>query len=483
MRKSIIFLCLILIIVLIGCDRYKFLDEQLWEEVFGDDTKDEEDIDPDKTNGLVGEWLFSGDAKDSSGNGNDGVKNGAVYGTDRFGNSYRAMYFDGVDDYVEIPDSDILDLTGDMTIALWVNGEDGANPFTPILQKGITGYTIFADDFALSTIKGYAFGIEAYGSNYSSDMNNNEWHFIVGTWDSMNEEFTIYVNNTKENSFIEAGMSIFPNSDNLNIGTSWQNTNNFQGYIDDVRIYNTVLTSAEMTALYESGGWTGPPAPIDYTVDSSCKGAWLMNSDATEDDVSGNGESLAQYNGIASSVFEKPPGYNTNGKSRNFKAMEYLRPSPLGSTDIFGSKELTLGLWFRADSLAFDSVLAIKGDYGMFIHYGLVLKSTGHLEGVISDTPVLGSTTLLTGNWYHAAIVYDRSTIKIYLDGAQKGSVGFSSDISNSGFDFTLGADSLAESKFSGYIDEVIIFDRALSATVVQDIMANGIDGSKGAND
>ncbi|MBF0232848.1 MAG: hypothetical protein HQK65_07400 [Desulfamplus sp.] len=49
--------------------------------------------------GLVAEYLFGGNANDSSGNGNHGAVNGATLTTDRFGNSNSAYNFDGVNDY------------------------------------------------------------------------------------------------------------------------------------------------------------------------------------------------------------------------------------------------------------------------------------------------------------------------------------------------------------------------------------------------
>ena len=52
-------------------------------------------VDPLK-NGLVAYYPFNGDAKDASGNGNDGVEYGAELSIDRFGNSKRAFKFDGV---------------------------------------------------------------------------------------------------------------------------------------------------------------------------------------------------------------------------------------------------------------------------------------------------------------------------------------------------------------------------------------------------
>ena len=53
------------------------------------------------TEGLVGWWPFAGDAQDQSGNGHDGVVDGAALTTDRFGNANSAYFFDGVDDLIQ----------------------------------------------------------------------------------------------------------------------------------------------------------------------------------------------------------------------------------------------------------------------------------------------------------------------------------------------------------------------------------------------
>ena len=71
---------------------------------------------------IVGLWLFdegAGDvATDSSGNGNDGVLiNEPEWVDGKFG---KALRFDGVDDYVDIPDSPSLSPTEQMSIVAWI---------------------------------------------------------------------------------------------------------------------------------------------------------------------------------------------------------------------------------------------------------------------------------------------------------------------------------------------------------------------------
>ena len=60
-------------------------------------------------------------AKDESGHGNDGTIHGATWTT---GISGKALNFDGVDDYVRIPDSASMDVTEEVTVEVWARIED-----------------------------------------------------------------------------------------------------------------------------------------------------------------------------------------------------------------------------------------------------------------------------------------------------------------------------------------------------------------------
>ena len=72
------------------------------------------------TNGLVGWWPFNGNANDESGNGNDGVVNGATLTEDRFGNVDKAYSFDGSNNtgVVINSSSSIADIIGFSIIGL-----------------------------------------------------------------------------------------------------------------------------------------------------------------------------------------------------------------------------------------------------------------------------------------------------------------------------------------------------------------------------
>jgi hypothetical protein len=70
------------------------------------------------TDSLVGYWSFSGNANDKSGNNNHGTVNGATLTEDRFGIPNSAYIFDGIDDYITLPQD--FDYS-ERTISLWFN--------------------------------------------------------------------------------------------------------------------------------------------------------------------------------------------------------------------------------------------------------------------------------------------------------------------------------------------------------------------------
>ena len=86
------------------------------------------------TNGLVGYWPFNGNANDESGNGNNGVVNGATLTSDRFGNAGKAYNFSASErDYIVSSQIGMNNLTG--TFSSWVefNGPiGGGDPYSAL---------------------------------------------------------------------------------------------------------------------------------------------------------------------------------------------------------------------------------------------------------------------------------------------------------------------------------------------------------------
>ncbi len=69
--------------------------------------------------GLILKYTFTGSASDRSGNGHNGQVNGAQLVNDRFGNESSAYSFNGISDYISVPED--VYFKGDFTISAWVN--------------------------------------------------------------------------------------------------------------------------------------------------------------------------------------------------------------------------------------------------------------------------------------------------------------------------------------------------------------------------
>ena len=214
--------------------------------------------------GLVAYYPFNGNANDESGNGNDGTVYGATLTDDRFGIADSAYSFDGVDDRINIPNHTISGIT--LTLNLWVKTDDntyalisGANP------NFNNEYLLYIHSDHGSKLEIYYHDDQGYGGNgfYLTNIitNDNLWHMI--TIVTKVDETKIYIDGLleetadygSESNFDIEGLWIGAEQDCVN--GCWNTIQQFNGIIDDVRIYNRALSESEILELYNEGkeGW------------------------------------------------------------------------------------------------------------------------------------------------------------------------------------------------------------------------------------
>jgi hypothetical protein len=221
---------------------------------------------PNLQNGLVGYWPFCGNANDESGNGNDGVVNGATLAEDRFGNAGSAYSFDG-NDGITMPPSDILNIAlSDFSISLFMkpSNSDGL--------KNIIGkrYYSLGNGYSVNIENGRVFSelLDANSTTYTGSTTEvalNEWQHVCATFDRDGYS-SIYLNGQLEGSLpILNESGDLSNSSELFIGyfapvgpDCFNGCLFFEGLLDDIAIYNRALTPAEIAQLY-----TGAAAPCN----------------------------------------------------------------------------------------------------------------------------------------------------------------------------------------------------------------------------
>ena len=215
--------------------------------------------------GLVGAWKFdegSGNiAYDSSGNNNHGtLYNGSsvcsnpptsgcpTWVDGKFG---KALRFDGIDDYVEAPDSPNLDLPTSYTISAWIYGtfqKPDDNPWNVVVVKG------WPDNYGLWINKKLFLHHCAIISNERPCINSaesivpqNQWIQVAATFDGI--YMRTYLNGTKVAEGYYPG-TLSTSDTPLRIGIHAPGWAYMNGIIDEVLIFNRALTDDEIKDLY-----------------------------------------------------------------------------------------------------------------------------------------------------------------------------------------------------------------------------------------
>jgi hypothetical protein len=183
---------------------------------------------------------------DSSGNGNTGAIAGASWTAE--GKVGSAMVFDGVNNRVDVPDSDSLDLTNGMTLEAWVYPTALSGWRTVILKETSNGlaYALYANDNAPRSA-GYVHIGGDIGVPGSSTLPLNIWTHLAVTYgdDGNGSMLRLYENGVEVGSQAVSG-DIATSSQALRIGGNAVWGEYFSGRIDQVRIYNRALTPAEI---------------------------------------------------------------------------------------------------------------------------------------------------------------------------------------------------------------------------------------------
>jgi Concanavalin A-like lectin/glucanases superfamily/Galactose oxidase-like, Early set domain/Glyoxal oxidase N-terminus/Purple acid Phosphatase, N-terminal domain len=213
--------------------------------------------------GLVSHWTLdegSGlTAADASGNGHTGtLVNGPTWTT--AGRLGGALSFDGVNDYVEIPNSPALGSPSTITLAAWINPRDPGNP--NVAQMIVGKYSGAAGGPYMLRINGAGrLRFRAGGTQVTTGpvlSSPNTWYHVAGTYNG--SQLVIYLNGAVVLSQAWSG-SEPDNGVNPTLGRNLDGGAPFNGLLDDVRLYNRALSAAEIQDLAapatQSGRWSG----------------------------------------------------------------------------------------------------------------------------------------------------------------------------------------------------------------------------------
>jgi len=222
--------------------------------------------------GLIAWWPAEGNLLDVAGNHNGTGSTAPTYAPGRFG---QAFQFNGVDQSVAIPNV-YPDLDGwtQFTLEAWFNADNVADAPTPGPGRTIFSKVGNATDHS-NFNQGYQFGWYGDGTklillfntngqawpgirtiaNLAAPLLTNQWYHFVGTYD--HNAVKIYLNGVLLTNNVIGPVTIQNSGSTLRISKDDNLNVPFAGRIDDPRIYQRALSSAEIAYLY-----AGPVLPV-----------------------------------------------------------------------------------------------------------------------------------------------------------------------------------------------------------------------------
>jgi hypothetical protein len=217
---------------------------------------------------LTAYYPFNGNTNDESINNNNCSVIAATLTSDRFGNANSAYQFNGINQFLQIPDANSFSIstTSKLSISVWMRVDqlDFPSPegdgYVYFLGKGSTGQHEWAlrmydlNSLRPNRVSAYAFNLTGglgAGSFIEEKVFTGQWNNYVILYDYSQNQIQLYKNGQLKDTDTFSGYSIVPENgtEPIRIGTR-DFSSYFKGAIDDVRFYNGILTPQEITSLY-----------------------------------------------------------------------------------------------------------------------------------------------------------------------------------------------------------------------------------------
>jgi plastocyanin len=447
--------------------------------------------------GMVSWWDADDDPFDRQGT-NHGTMPlaGAGFGTGKVG---RAFTFDGSQNPVSIPDNASLDLDT-FTIDAWVfpTGLDGAEDIivnkeivgTTQYEMGIKGSINTGGSIPLGNLTVFIGGVNGLPNedvgwvNGGGPLPLNTWSHVAMTFDG--STLRAFINGVLTRQV--TGLAGTPPSTNgpFRIGARNPNlgfqTDPFNGSIDEVEVFDRALSASEIQAI-NNAGFAGK-CKLCLAPPTNMIGWWAGDGDAN--DVAGGGND-GTLEGGASFAFGKV------GQSFSFNGTDAAVVAAPASATVMNQLPLTVDAWVRPALRAgsvddFFPNNAVSNDLaGFFGHgFGVNVMSDGSkmtIEYQDGFRDIFPEVPFNADQWYHIATVYTDGNVKSYVDGLlvdnlnyEQGELDSTAPVSigkHNDDDLTYGTRRF----FKGLIDEVEVFNRALTQTEIQSIVAAGASG------
>ena len=392
--------------------------------------------------------------------GNDGTIHGAQRTT---GVEGGALFFNG-SNYVSVPVAENLNMgNSDYTIEVWAWVDESVSYSD---EKMLVEYGVWwpADNsyrngtYQITSMNDTNFKTNfvgrdsANGSECNVNWTDSNWHHLVGVFNDRENRLYTYYDGVQCSTTLENDAPS-DNNNPLFFGSRNGTEKFFVGKLDDIKIYNVSLTPEEIQEHYNSGK---PKAEMvaQWHLDENT-GATAYDSKGSNNGTITNATWTTCVRGSALS-FDGDGDYVTIPDD----------PS-LNLTD-----GLTLMAWINtggSDSTNRPRIISKRsgGPYEL-----VLINESGHIQLVLNDTDgtahyLESSTNVMDDTWHLVTGVWDATTMRIYIDGEQERTLGFSGTLKTSNDSVLIGAQNEWDF-FNGLIGEVTIYSGSLAANEIK---------------
>ncbi len=436
----------------------------------------------------VGFWRFEGNTVDSGSGGNNGTLKGtaAIAADAQRG---KCLKLDG-DGYLDIP-SGVTELgDADFTIAVWIKT---ANNGVPILSKSNGNgeweerekeFYVADSDISEADNDGT---VEYVGHSCewvrgSKSVGDGQWHHIALTWDAGEEEGIVYVDGVEGTDDIGFSGGTDNDGDTVRIGfsESVHSSGNFVGRIDDVAIFDVALTAEQVVELR---GLTGgdkikaakPAAekdkPITLDTEPHLVGWWKF--DETSGKTAADSSKYQRKGTLkGGSSFDKDSVDGRIGKALKLDGEDNI-VEIAGYKGVTGTRPRTVTAWIKTTSSRGEIISWGEEDFGQMWIYRFI---RGRLGVTLHGGYYYINDAVHDDQWHHVAVVVVEAElpnlhddVRLYKDGtlAEIHDIGLL-DLwpieTGNKLDVRIGR------RFKGLVDDVRIYDRALSEDEIKAI-------------
>jgi len=279
---------------------------------------------------LIAHWNFDDDdANDSSGN----EHHGTLMGDANIVNDPcmgKVLELDGDDDYVNCGQGTWADIQGKITVAAWIKVNEFDKSWQTVFAKGNSTYRLHrasSNDYMTFWLNTFQ-EPDCRDATGTVDVNDGKWHHVAGVFGG--DMVYLYVDGVVDGVTTFTGGSINTNTYDVLIGKNAEtDSRQWNGWIDDVRLYNCSLSEDEITALARRFS-----DPVAW---------WKLDESgvSTAADSTGNGHTGTLHNNPT----WQPSGGQLDGALSFDEVDDYVTVTDFDYTN--ESDEFSLGFWFK----------------------------------------------------------------------------------------------------------------------------------------